>query len=363
MCAHERQKSKSPTPPLQEALAENPLEADVNDVISPICQLADTPLQDNLPDDDSAYAISENSGSYQTSLASSIINYKYENGRRYHAFRAGTYLLPNDDTEQDRMDLVHHLYRLLLGGKLFLAPIPDEPHRVLDLGTGTGIWAMDFAEFVPDHDPLLSSVQLQVIIHIIRTPPNCLFEVDDFEAEWLYTKPFDFIHARELEGCISDDDELFRRAFLHLAPGGYIEFQAANPRWMSDDGTADKAENAQSWLKVLLEGSAKFGKPLEIAVDWKGKMEKAGFVDVQQEVRKMPIGAWPKDPKLKEMGRYQGVQQIQAVESYTPRLFSTVLGWTEEEIQVYVAKVRKDLKNPSIHLYLPIYFVWGRKPE
>lgn len=55
------------------------------------------------------------------------------------------------------MDLVHHLYRLLLGGKLFLAPIPDEPHRVLDLGTGTGIWAMDFAEFVPDqglHDHL-----------------------------------------------------------------------------------------------------------------------------------------------------------------------------------------------------------------
>jgi hypothetical protein len=60
MCADERQKSNSSTPPLQEALAEQPLEAD-----------------DNLPDDDSAYAASENSGSYQTSLASSIINYKY----------------------------------------------------------------------------------------------------------------------------------------------------------------------------------------------------------------------------------------------------------------------------------------------
>ena len=55
---------------------------------------------------------------------------------------------PNDETEQDRMDLVHHLYGLLLGGKLFLAPVPDDTQRVLDLGTGTGIWAMDFAEFV-----------------------------------------------------------------------------------------------------------------------------------------------------------------------------------------------------------------------
>ncbi|KAM0414564.1 hypothetical protein ACHAPT_013598 [Fusarium lateritium] len=240
------------------------------------------------------------------------------------------------------MDLVHHISRLLLGGNLFMAPIPDDPQRVLDLGTGTGIWAMDFAE----------------------TPPNCIFEIDDFEAEWLYTRPFDFIHARELEGCISDEDALFQRAYSHLKPGGYIEFQAAYPCWLSDDGTAEKAENAQSWLKTLLEGSAKFGKSLEGAITWKGKMEKAGFVDVQQKiVKKMPIGAWPKDPKLKEIGRYQSIQQIQAVESYTPRIYSTILGWKEEEVQVYVAKVKKELKDPSIHLYAPIYFVWGRKPE
>ena len=44
------------------------------------------------------------------------------------------------------MDLLHHIYRLLLGGNLHLAPIGDDPKRVLDLGTGTGAWAMDFAE-------------------------------------------------------------------------------------------------------------------------------------------------------------------------------------------------------------------------
>ena len=46
------------------------------------------------------------------------------------------------------MDLVHHVYGLVLGGKLYLAPLVDNPQRVLDLGTGTGIWAMDFAEYV-----------------------------------------------------------------------------------------------------------------------------------------------------------------------------------------------------------------------
>ena len=46
------------------------------------------------------------------------------------------------------MDLVHHIYSILLDGKLHLAPIDENPQRVLDLGTGTGIWAIDFAEWV-----------------------------------------------------------------------------------------------------------------------------------------------------------------------------------------------------------------------
>jgi ubiquinone/menaquinone biosynthesis C-methylase UbiE len=44
------------------------------------------------------------------------------------------------------MDLCHHIYSLLLKGKLHTAPIVESPQRVLDLGTGTGIWAIDFAE-------------------------------------------------------------------------------------------------------------------------------------------------------------------------------------------------------------------------
>ncbi len=50
------------------------------------------------------------------------------------------------------MDLQHAEFQLIFGGKLFTAPIPKGKtlHRVLDVGTGTGIWAIDFADDHPE---------------------------------------------------------------------------------------------------------------------------------------------------------------------------------------------------------------------
>ena len=50
------------------------------------------------------------------------------------------YLFPNDEQEQDRQDMVHELTRLTMDCKLFFAPV--KPKRVLDIGTGTGSWAL-----------------------------------------------------------------------------------------------------------------------------------------------------------------------------------------------------------------------------
>lgn len=77
-----------------------------------------------------------------TSLSTSVRDYAFENGRRYHRFREGRYNFPNDDVEQEREDMKHAMVKMLCQQLLF-APIGPDPQNILDIGTGTGIWAIE----------------------------------------------------------------------------------------------------------------------------------------------------------------------------------------------------------------------------
>lgn len=86
-------------------------------------------------DTDSALGEDSDAQSDSTSLISEVRNYKYENGRRYHSYREGEYVLPNDEAEQDRQDILHHARNLVLGGALYRAPLRQGIQRALDIGT------------------------------------------------------------------------------------------------------------------------------------------------------------------------------------------------------------------------------------
>lgn len=80
------------------------------------------------------------------SLTDSIRQHIIDGGLRYHAYHAGQYFFPNDETEQYREDMKHNLTVYLTGGERFAAPVHEMLEKgaeVLDLGTGTGKWCID----------------------------------------------------------------------------------------------------------------------------------------------------------------------------------------------------------------------------
>ncbi|RDW62586.1 hypothetical protein BP5796_10888 [Coleophoma crateriformis] len=102
---------------------------------------------DSQLDADSAYYTGDEQSQYIESLMSSVREYRYEHGRRYHSYHSGCYQFPNDDNEQDRLDMFHHMLLLVTRDKLHLAPIKGDDLRILDVGTGTGIWAIQMGMF------------------------------------------------------------------------------------------------------------------------------------------------------------------------------------------------------------------------
>jgi hypothetical protein len=101
----------------------------------------DPELSDSTSVSDAGYE-TDSIGTSTTSLNSSVRDYIFENGRRYHKFREGAYNFPNDDSEQDREDMKHAMM-VMLCQQLHFAPIGDNPQNILDMGTGTGIWAIE----------------------------------------------------------------------------------------------------------------------------------------------------------------------------------------------------------------------------
>lgn len=53
---------------------------------------------------------------------------------------------------------------------------------------------------------------------------------------------------------------------------------------------------------------------------------------------------------------------LEVVEPYTLALFTRVLGFSYQDAQEYMDKVRAELVSNKFHLYVRFHFVYGQKP-
>ncbi|OBS14990.1 hypothetical protein FPOA_14018 [Fusarium poae] len=280
---------------------------------------------EDQPADDSGVDEAIDNVSSTQSISSSIFKYRVKNGRTYATFGSGEYPLPNDEDEQERL--------------------------------GTGIWAIDVADEHPEAEVLgvdLSPIQPSEV------PPNCGFEIDDLEEAWSFKRPFDFIFIRSMIASFEDWRSIFSQAFKNIEPGGCIEVQDNIYPLASDDGTIHNTDILR-WSKLMVDAANKIGRSITVAPEFKSMLKDAGFIDIVEIKKKIPMNRWPKHSRYKELGTWSCYMLHSSLEGISMGLL-TRLGLTVGEVHVILAMVRRDLLSTKIHGYWYTYLVYARKP-
>ncbi|VTT57537.1 unnamed protein product [Fusarium fujikuroi] len=264
------------------------------------------------PDDSSSLRSSS------TSISSSILEHSYQNGRRYHRYRHGRYPLPNDEAEQNREDMLHAMMLEATDGRLFYAPIDENPQRIADLGTGTGIWAIEIGEKYPSAEVLgldLSPIQPTWV------PPNV----------------------------------------KNMKPGAWVELQDVDGQVHTDDNSIPDDWPLKRFTEIILQAFALYETNAHAAVFGAQYLAEAGFVNIKHNYIKLPYGTWPKDKVMRLVGMYYRT----ACEEFFPaigNLHFPQLGWGKDEMEVFFAECRQSMRDPNVHAYGKMHFWSGQKP-
>lgn len=161
--------------------------------------------------------------------------FKFFGGRRY--LNDVSYFLPKDTTEISRLDFQHYLLRYALQGN-YAAPI-GHPKSILDVGCGTGRWAMEMARQFPEANvigidllPPPSEEQAQQNAMTDPRPENYVYmQGNALDGLPFPDGTFDFVHQRLLVAGIplarwpGEVRDLVRVT----RPGGWVELVEAIP--------------------------------------------------------------------------------------------------------------------------------------
>ncbi|EJU06521.1 S-adenosyl-L-methionine-dependent methyltransferase [Dacryopinax primogenitus] len=262
-------------------------------------------------------------------------------------YTAHTYLLPSDEEERLRQG-VWQLYRQhkMLKTDLAWESIPSDLHlktgdKILDAGTGSGTWAIDMANSVPEGVEITG---IDIEKKLFPSPvPNARFLVQsslDLPKEWSST--FSLIHQRLMVCAFTEDAWNTNIAGFYrcLKPGGQIQLLEIDILRVMSDHLPTPPLTTQ-WMKALHALCKARNIGPHAIVDVPDILKKVGFEDTQ--TRKQPMY---QNGEAGKAARYASLGSQRALKvpflkaggfgiAQTPAEFDTFMDQMEEEWATY----------------------------
>jgi SAM-dependent methyltransferase len=206
--------------------------------------------------------------------------------RRRH--RADTpYILPTDLDEINRLDFQHYMVRAIMRG-LYWSPI-RQPTSILDVGTGTGRWAREMAQYYQTASIIGFDLKgSPANVSNQSTPYNLKFEQGNLlEGLPFPDRSFDLVHQRFLISGIPQ--EKWPDAIAELARvttvGGWVELTEAG--LSQNNGPA--LRQLDTWVGDML---ARRNLDIRLGSRLDTFLRQAGLQHISMHAVPIPIGPY-----------------------------------------------------------------------
>ncbi|KAL8867202.1 MAG: hypothetical protein Q9174_005814, partial [Haloplaca sp. 1 TL-2023] len=256
---------------------------------------------------------------------------------------------PDEDVEVNRLNLQHRLICLTQGDRLYTSPVNSQVKSVLDLGCGTGIWAVDFAKLFPS----AHVTGMDLTKPKTAAPSNVKFVEGDFEQDWPLGS-FDFIYGRMLNVSVGDWPLFLSRCFEHLNPNGWIEFLDIAVPYGAEDSQASKSSSAfLRFGEAMFKGWEVLGRDFQAGSKYVQRLRDLGLQDVTETMLRWPLGPWGDTDEERRVGQLSLQNFKMLLPDFVPVLAHTM---SQEEARKLVEDTFQDVEENGVarRYYEPI---------